>query len=217
MDEELNDDDSCNWQDRPSGGDLGAETMDEEDEGPMFTCRDCGSHDLRVTSTYRQCTEWDEWIVCQCRARRGELAILQHYERWASIQETGLLDSDHRWTADDKECDDEDSELTAEETYCERCAARAQPEDWQESDSWSITVTEDPASFEVTVVCEGCQREIEFGWSHPDRGGRIWPAECSDFNPWKCWPEPRFRASWRKKRWLRPDLDWGDAPAPNLP
>jgi hypothetical protein len=56
------------------------------------------------------------------------------------------------------------------------------------------------------IHCAECDREIEFGWSHPDRGGRIWPAECADFNPWKCWPEPRYTEPWLAKGWIRPDM-----------
>lgn len=52
--------------------------------------------------------------------------------------------------------------------------------------------------------CDDCDREIEFGWSHPNRGGRIWPVEASCFNPWKSWPEPRYRKSWQRKGWLHP-------------
>jgi hypothetical protein len=54
------------------------------------------------------------------------------------------------------------------------------------------------------VRCESCDREIEFGWSHPGRGGRIWPVEASCFNPWLSFPEQRYRKAWRKKGWQRP-------------
>jgi hypothetical protein len=53
------------------------------------------------------------------------------------------------------------------------------------------------------VRCQACEREIEFGWSHPDLGGRIWPAEASCFNPGLSVPEKRYRQAWRKKGWLR--------------
>ena len=53
--------------------------------------------------------------------------------------------------------------------------------------------------------CDGFNREIEFGLSHPDRKGRIWPAECEDFIPLKCFPEPRFKESWAKRNWIQPD------------
>ncbi len=54
------------------------------------------------------------------------------------------------------------------------------------------------------IRCASCDHDIEFGWSHPGRTGRIWPAESSDFNPWKSCPDPRFVESWEKKGWLRP-------------
>ena len=52
------------------------------------------------------------------------------------------------------------------------------------------------------IRCADCDHEIEFGWSHPDRGGRLWPCESLDFNPWKSWPEPRFREAWLKRGWI---------------
>jgi hypothetical protein len=52
------------------------------------------------------------------------------------------------------------------------------------------------------VNCANCDREIEFGWSQPDRGGLIFPVEYSDFIPGEIWPEPRFLDSWKLKNWL---------------
>ena len=48
------------------------------------------------------------------------------------------------------------------------------------------------------VNCAGCDREIEFGWSRPDRDGGIFPMECSDFIPEEIWPEPRYLDSWHQ-------------------
>ena len=53
------------------------------------------------------------------------------------------------------------------------------------------------------VNCASCDREIEFGWSQPNRGGRIFPVECSDFILGEIWPEPRYLDSWHQKGWLR--------------
>jgi hypothetical protein len=60
-----------------------------------------------------------------------------------------------------------------------------------------------PESDEFYVNCANCDREIEFGWSQPNRGGRIFPAECSDFIPGEYWPEPRYLDAWQHKHWLR--------------
>jgi hypothetical protein len=59
----------------------------------------------------------------------------------------------------------------------------------------------DEESTEYSVVCASCSREVEFGWSRPDRQGDIWPAECPDFDPSVVWPEPRFRELWAARGW----------------
>lgn len=58
----------------------------------------------------------------------------------------------------------------------------------------------DDESREVYVLCWDCKREIEFGWSHENQQGKIWPAESPDFNPWKSWLEPRYIKSWQEKK-----------------
>jgi hypothetical protein len=60
-----------------------------------------------------------------------------------------------------------------------------------------------PGNDKFYVNCADCDREIEFGWSQPNRGGRIFPVECSDFLPGEIWPEPRYLDSWHQKHWLR--------------
>ena len=40
---------------------------------------------------------------------------------------------------------------------------------------------DDRESDEFYVNCEGCDREIEFGWEQPDRHGLIFPVEFTDF------------------------------------
>jgi hypothetical protein len=50
--------------------------------------------------------------------------------------------------------------------------------------------------------CENCDREIEFGWSQPDRRGLILPVEFSDFNPVVSWPDPKYVDVWQQRGWL---------------
>jgi len=76
-----------------------------------------------------------------------------------------------------------------DQVECYNCLEDAGEQSWT-TEVESSEIDED--SHEFYVHCAGCDREIEFGWSHPGRGGRIWPAECNDFNPWKSWPEPRY-------------------------
>ena len=86
--------------------------------------------------------------------------------------------------------------------FCQRCVARAAGDEWETKED-SDQPRVDYLSREWWVFCYGCDREIEFGWSLPDRGGRIWPAEYTDFKPLGCWPDPRYVVSWAKKGWSR--------------
>jgi hypothetical protein len=91
------------------------------------------------------------------------------------VHVTFVLDDDHH--ADDKIDEDRDSGAWSE---------------WRGPRRWYVR-------------CSDCDREIEFGWSHPGRAGRFWPVEAACFNPWKSWPEPRYRKVWKARGWLRPN------------
>jgi hypothetical protein len=112
------------------------------------------------------------------------------------VQEWGTLDEDHRWEHDESEELDSGSEDEEEEISCHECYNDATEQDWEYEEESEEAETSDEEFF---VRCAGCDREIEFGWSHPDRVGRIWPAESKDFNLWKCWPEPRYQEAWSEK------------------
>ncbi|OGU62087.1 MAG: hypothetical protein A2V66_07995 [Ignavibacteria bacterium RBG_13_36_8] len=152
--------------------------FNQQESDYLFTCKDrCGSHDLYVEHYY---TIWQgtQWSTC---VERGSLNIDNTDEhRTEEWEDPEKIDSGHE--------DDADAENAGEDNGNE--------------ETEEAEIDEDSSKFYVR--CEGCNREIEFGWSHPDRGGRIWPAECTDFNPWKCWPEPRYIDTWKKKGWLGP-------------
>ena len=150
-----------------------------KDQPWEFTCKTCGGHYLNV---YRV------WNV---------LAGPES-ETW---QEWGPLETDHSWHFASKEKVDENPD------------DQTQPGDFgafAEDDSSS-----EPAVYEIMnpqsdldadrfyVNCASCDREIEFGWAEPGRGGGIFPAECSDFSLLKVWPEPRYLDAWQQKGWLQ--------------
>ncbi|MGB3478357.1 MAG: hypothetical protein WBB67_04270 [bacterium] len=144
---------------------------DDAAEQYLFTCKDCGSHDLYVEYYY---TVW-----------QGAY--------WTAYVKTGLLNlesTDEHRIEDWNEPEEIDSAKEDTDKFDEN----------EENEEAEV----DEDSEEFYLRCNGCNKEIEFGWSHPDRGGRIWPSECIDFNPWLCWPEPRYREKWAKKGWLRP-------------
>jgi hypothetical protein len=140
----------------------------KEKDVSMFTCKECGGHTLVVTHV------WD-------------LLAGANSERW---QEWGPLNDHHHWKYEFREKVEDDQEDEVQ---------RGDFGDFQEDDSSS-----EPADFEVYgtetdrendefyVNCESCDREVEFGWSKPDRGGLIWPLEFSDFVSSKNWPDPKY-------------------------
>ncbi len=132
----------------------------------LFTCHTCGSHNLVVEHTY----------------------TVAHGPHLTTIFEWGPLDDDHHWEYIDEEKPEEwdDWDILSDEDR----------EAWQEWDGRGDAPTEPEVledSHEFYVRCEGCNREIPFGWSHPDRGGRIWPVECADFVPGRAWMEERYQ------------------------
>jgi hypothetical protein len=117
-------------------------------------------------------------------------------------EQSGPLDESHRFDLETPEkLDDLGTETESHEVFCPKCVEGADETCWEQDLDGVEVETEDDEFF---VRCHGCDREVEFGWSHSGRGGRIWPVECADFNPWLSWPESRYIESWHTKGWLRP-------------
>lgn len=151
-----------------------------------FTCKTCNGHSLTVTHV---------WTILAGPAT----------ESW---QEWGPLDSDHLWHFIYKE--KIETEQEEEEDGVERGDFGEFTEDDSDSEPEEYETYEqedDTDGDEFYVNCASCDREIEFGWSQPERGGRIYPVECSDFVPGEYWPEPRYGEAWKQKHWLRKNIE----------
>jgi hypothetical protein len=170
-------------------------------EKPSYKCPICDEDDLGVTVEYIHVDYFTTWVSCDC-GQSDEGAAVRTYHTMTVCERQGTLDDDHHYDLEPaEEVESLGEEEDDYELLCPDCLEEASEGDWEvEMESEE---SED-CDTEVHVWCGGCGREIEFGWSHPDRGGRIWPAECPNFNPWQCWPEPRFVESWHGKGWLRP-------------
>jgi hypothetical protein len=147
-------------------------------EGFKFTCKECGGHNLIVTHVW-------------------EILAGANSERW---QEWGPLKDDHHWQYEFREKIEDDIENEVQ---------RGDFGDFEEDDSatepeeYEIYEPENNRdSDEFFVNCESCDREIEFGWSKPERHGLILPAEFSDFVPTDTWPDPRYTELWQQRGWL---------------
>lgn len=174
-----------------------------EEELLSFKCKDCGSTELYVEHEYTVIEEETDTLECTCEEEH-EFAVQRIRHIMTPYLDTLTLDDDHRiGESEESEKFDEDEEEIGYEVQCPTCLEEAKEQDWSTEVEF-LKIDED--SEEFYVRCAGCGREIEFGWSHPGRSGRIWPAESSDFNPWKSWPEPRYQEKWLKRGWIRPEM-----------
>ena len=144
-----------------------------------FTCNKCGAHELIVTHIWNiqagpESESWREW---------GPLKDDHHWQ-YEFKEKIGENPDEEVQRGDfgDFEADDSDSEPEEYELN--------EPETNREGD-------------EFLVNCGNCDREIEFGWSQPDRRGLILPVEFSDFNPLESWPDPKYVDDWQRRGWLR--------------
>ena len=176
-------------------------------EGWSFQCKDCGSTELYVQHEYSITEEIAESLECSCDEGNDFAAQKTYYVTTTYVDRMALDEEHHLADVEESEELDTTEEEGDYEVQCSKCLEGAQEGDWV-TEVESSDIDED--SHEFYVCCVGCDREIEFGWSHPGRAGRIWPAECGDFNPWKSWPEPRYRAKWLERGWIRPDFRGND-------
>jgi hypothetical protein len=168
----------------------------------VYTCENCGGHNFDVIHEYVQVTTAQRTLECSCDdGVADEPAAVETTVCRESVRERGPLDDDHRFQIDEAETDDREWDDSEWEVNCQACLDAAEQIDWEEDDHPEVECEDD----EFAVRCASCDHEVEFGWSHPDRGGRVWPCEANDHNPWKSWPEPRFAEAWAKRGWLRPN------------
>ncbi len=144
-----------------------------------FTCNSCGGHTLIVTHVW-------------------SILAGPNSERW---QEWGPLKDNHHWQYEFKEKIEKNEE---EEVHRGDVGEYEEDDSASEPEEYEINEAEtNRESDEFFVNCENCDREIEFGWSQPDRRGLILPVEFSDFIPSESWPDPKYVDTWQRKGWAR--------------
>jgi hypothetical protein len=143
-----------------------------------FTCKECGAHDLIVTHVWNIQAGPDS-------------------ERW---REWGPLRDDHHWHYEFKEkvqANEDDEVQRGDRGEFEEDDSTSEPEDYEVHEAHTSRESD-----EFFVNCGNCDREIEFGWSEPDRRGLIFPVEFSDFIPQQSWPDPKYVHAWQQRKWL---------------
>ena len=152
-----------------------------------FTCKTCGDHSLIISRI---------WLILTGINR----------ERW---QERGPLKANHFWRFKfrgkiEKEIDQSNLDEVRRWDFGE----------FTKNDSFSKPKGENKRTKEKRssggdkfyVNCAGCDREIEFGWAHPNCRGRIYPIECSDFIHGDVWPDPKYADAWKEKADAEQDI-----------
>jgi hypothetical protein len=153
----------------------------EDNQASKFTCNSCGGHNLIITHVW-------------------SILAGTNTERW---QEWGPFKDNHHWQYEFKEKIEEDADDEVQEGdfgELEVDDSVSEPEEYE-----IFEPVADRESDEFFINCENCDREIEFGWSQPDRRGLIIPVEFSDFNPFESWPDPKYVDIWEERSWLRSD------------
>ena len=178
----------------------------EEQEGRSpYKCEDCGCAEFYVVySSSDEVTIFEE-LACECSEEREYAARLKVLIRsnWVKF---GRLEDDHRFFLDEYELKDTERENGDLDVACQQCyeADQGSGDPWDsELDLHDYREIENAQRWEVR--CRKCNHEVEFGWSHPDRGGQIWPCEATDFDPRKCVPELRFAEDWKLQGWVPRD------------
>jgi hypothetical protein len=150
-----------------------------KNDGPKFTCSKCGGHELIVTHVWNIQAGTDS-------------------ESW---REWGPLKDDHHWQYEFKEKIEknaDDEVQLGDFSEFEEDDSDSEPEEYETNETET-----NRESDEFYINCGNCDREIEFGWSLPDRRGLILPVEFSDFNSVESWPDPKYVDVWQKRGWLR--------------
>lgn len=171
-------------------------------EEACFKCKDCGCERLDVVSYYQRTENITRYVECTCGHTDEPAAICTAHITTVRKKEYAFTETHHFHEESDDEIERLENEEDSVVINCSKCHGEAEEADWEDEEVTPDDIEDETTEFEV--ICAECSREIEFGWSHENRGGRIWPSECDDFNPWKCFPEPKFEKSWHEKGWLRP-------------
>ncbi len=173
---------------------------DEHPDGiPDYRCENCGHAGFLFGREFMRVKVASYVLPCSCGS--AEVARRRTVQESTPWRVTSTLGDDHRLDEElEREAQDRpEREEIESEIECPNCV-RNQDHASEEQESES-----DPEDMEdyFTVCCGDCGHEIEFGWSHENRGGRIWPVESRDFNPRLTFSEERFVDAWIRRGWVR--------------
>jgi hypothetical protein len=156
---------------------------------PVYTCPKCGHHDFKVEFTRSIIDKYEDTVPCSCSLEE-DYAWVRTYENVQRVMDSGWLDEYHDidWDFTYEKLDDNGYDTLDEHIACHACAEL----NYDLIETEHLDVEEDDGG-EWLVRCGKCDEEIPFGWSHPHRGGRIWPVHSTDFEDGRSWMEERYQ------------------------
>lgn len=172
----------------------------EENEVSFFKCKKCSSRILRITNIIDMVETIQKSLSCRCGEE--EEAAYRTEQINVQVEESGYVLESRHYTVEESDREEVDRDILDEVIICEKCYNKYEnrPDQWEVTESSSEKEESD-----LTIRCDGCDREIEFGYSHPNKQGRIFLGKDDrDFNPWKTFPDPKYVDKWEKRGWLRP-------------
>ncbi len=177
----------------------------KEDEVAFFKCKHCGSRTLLFTYLVHVCTRYESTLACQCG--KDDQAASRREQVTTRQEESGYVTKDRHVQVEDSEILEEiDRDVEDEQVTCTKCYEEYGHEVHLWEEICEPEVDRDDDAGDLTIRCGGCDREIEFGYSHPNKQGCIFLGEDdSAFDPLRTFPDPKYMEKWRARGWLRPD------------
>jgi len=150
-------------------------------------------------------------VPCNC-GRRRPAAWAEEFIRCEEYCDTGSFDEDGiiNWREKGRK-GPEHLESLGETTECGACSRKGSHEG-ELIEIAEVQPGDSDSDVRYTVQCSGCLKQLDFGWTEPQRGGRLVPAGTKDFKLSSLHPDPQHEKRETKGCWL--DVD---AKAPRKP
>jgi Zn finger protein HypA/HybF involved in hydrogenase expression len=130
----------------------------------LFTCKDCGSHDLQIKESYTTTHHYTKELACKCGDAPDGVAATRSGYATVEYFKYGALNGEHRveWGGVE-ELGMEARDMNEErEVACLNCLKSARDNAFEITDVKTET-EKDKDSHKFFVRCGGCSQEIERG------------------------------------------------------
>jgi RNase P subunit RPR2 len=162
----------------------------KENEVRFFLCKKCGSRSLYVSQTVEIKETIEKVLLCTCGGGKEMEAVYRTEQVIRHFEEIGYLAMDRHVILGAPEEYKKDYHKDEDEVICPTCYKAFCNSDVY----WSVNERYQEKTSDLTITCEGCGREIEFGYLDANSQDRIFLGEDdTEFVPWKATPDVKYR------------------------